>query len=92
MHGLVVLELFGHLSFVGAGQSEIFRMAMRNLEEDIRQRVPSERKGSLAESVPEDPFAQKDHRGSRRLRQGSADRARGRLAGCPPAGESGDIS
>jgi AcrR family transcriptional regulator len=61
MHGLVVLEVFGHLSFIGAGQSEIFRMAMRNLEEDIRQRVPSERKRPLAENVPEDSLAQKDH-------------------------------
>jgi len=42
MHGLVVLEVFGHTSFLGDHQAEIFRMAMRNLVEDIRSRIPGE--------------------------------------------------
>ncbi|MBV1938560.1 TetR/AcrR family transcriptional regulator [Streptomyces sp. BV286] len=40
MHGLVVLEVFGHTSFLGDHQAEIFRMAMRNLVEDIHRRIP----------------------------------------------------
>ncbi|MFD8424503.1 TetR/AcrR family transcriptional regulator [Streptomyces sp. NPDC059466] len=41
MHGLVVLEVFGHTSFLGDHQAEIFRMAMRNLFQDILSRIPS---------------------------------------------------
>ncbi len=41
MHGLVVLEVFGHTAFLGDRQAEIFRMAMRNLVEDIRRRIPA---------------------------------------------------
>ncbi|MFG2651651.1 TetR/AcrR family transcriptional regulator [Streptomyces sp. NPDC048436] len=40
MHGLVVLEVFGHTSFVGEYQAEIFRTAMRNMLEDLRRRIP----------------------------------------------------
>ncbi|CDR18200.1 TetR/AcrR family transcriptional regulator [Streptomyces iranensis] len=40
LHGLVVLEVFGHTSFLGDRQAEIFRMAMRNLLEDIHRRIP----------------------------------------------------
>ncbi|MGW7087348.1 TetR/AcrR family transcriptional regulator [Streptomyces sp. NPDC054871] len=40
LHGLVVLEVFGHTSFLGEHRAEIFRMAMRNLLEDIRRRIP----------------------------------------------------
>ncbi|MGW1779351.1 TetR/AcrR family transcriptional regulator [Streptomyces sp. NPDC002143] len=43
MHGLVVLEVFGHTSFVGDHQAEIFRMAMRNMLQDIRGRIPAAR-------------------------------------------------
>ncbi|MEU5698216.1 TetR/AcrR family transcriptional regulator [Streptomyces aurantiacus] len=41
MHGLVVLEVFGHTAFIGDHQAEIFRMAMRNLVEDIHRRIPA---------------------------------------------------
>jgi len=41
MHGLVVLEVFGHTSFLGDHQGEIFRMAMRNLVQDIHGRIPA---------------------------------------------------
>ena len=41
MHGLVVLEVFGHTSFLGDDQGEIFRMAMRNMVEDIHRRIPA---------------------------------------------------
>ncbi|MGW4031365.1 TetR/AcrR family transcriptional regulator [Streptomyces sp. NPDC004838] len=41
MHGLVVLETFGHTAFIGDHQAEIFRMAMRNMFEDIRGRIPA---------------------------------------------------
>lgn len=40
LHGLVVLEVFGHTSFLGEHQAEIFRVAMRNLLEDIHRRIP----------------------------------------------------
>ncbi|MEU3612869.1 TetR/AcrR family transcriptional regulator [Streptomyces sp. NPDC006872] len=41
MHGLVVLEVFGHTVFVGDHQAEIFRMAMRNMLQDTRGRIPT---------------------------------------------------
>ncbi|MBP2339670.1 AcrR family transcriptional regulator [Saccharothrix coeruleofusca] len=41
MHGLVVLEVFGHTAFIGPGQAEIFRGAMLNLVADLRRRVPA---------------------------------------------------
>lgn len=40
MHGLVVLEVFGHTSFLGEHRAELFRMSMRNLLADIRRRIP----------------------------------------------------
>ncbi|MFI0730741.1 TetR/AcrR family transcriptional regulator [Streptomyces sp. NPDC021225] len=40
LHGLVVLEVFGHTSFIGEHQAEIFHMAMRDLLEDIHRRIP----------------------------------------------------
>ncbi|MCZ4099719.1 TetR/AcrR family transcriptional regulator [Streptomyces sp. So13.3] len=40
LHGLVVLEVFGHTSFLGDQQAEIFRMAMQNLLEDVHRRIP----------------------------------------------------
>jgi len=40
MHGLVVLEVFGHTSFVGGHQAEIFRMSMRILLQDLHRRIP----------------------------------------------------
>lgn len=39
MHGMVVLEAFGHTSFIGEHQAEIFRMAMRDLLEDLHRRI-----------------------------------------------------
>lgn len=41
LHGLVVLEVFGHTSFLGEHQAELFRMAMRNLLEDVHRRIPA---------------------------------------------------
>ncbi|NJQ01111.1 TetR/AcrR family transcriptional regulator [Streptomyces zingiberis] len=41
MHGLVALEVFGHTSFVGDHQAEIFRVEMENLHQDIRKRLPA---------------------------------------------------
>ncbi|MBW5423661.1 TetR family transcriptional regulator [Streptomyces sp. BG9H] len=41
LHGLVVLEVFGHTSFVGDHQGEVFRAAMRNLLEDVHRRIPA---------------------------------------------------
>ncbi|MGW0533955.1 TetR/AcrR family transcriptional regulator [Streptomyces sp. NPDC003032] len=46
LHGLVVLEVFGHTSFLGDHQAEIFRMAMRNLLADIHRRVPARGAGT----------------------------------------------
>lgn len=39
MHGLVVLEVFGHTSYLGDHQAEIFRVTMRNMTEDINRRI-----------------------------------------------------
>jgi hypothetical protein len=41
LHGLVVLEAFGHLSFVGPARAEIFDAAMRNLLSDLHRRIPA---------------------------------------------------
>lgn len=42
MHGLVVLEVFGHTSFIGAHQAELFRMSMRVMLHDVRRRIPAD--------------------------------------------------
>ncbi|RDG35004.1 TetR/AcrR family transcriptional regulator [Streptomyces corynorhini] len=49
MHGLVVLEVFGHTSFIGDHQAEIFEMSMRNMLKDIHRRIPD------AASLPRPP-------------------------------------
>lgn len=41
MHGLVILEVFGHTAFIGDHQAGIFHLAMRNLVEDVRRRIPA---------------------------------------------------
>jgi hypothetical protein len=41
MHGLVMLEAFGHTAFIGAQQAEVFRAAMRNLVSDVHRRIPA---------------------------------------------------
>lgn len=38
---MVVLEVFGHTSFIGEHQAEVFRMAMRALLEDSHRRIPT---------------------------------------------------
>ncbi|MEO3977814.1 TetR/AcrR family transcriptional regulator [Streptomyces sp. CAU 1734] len=40
LHGLVVLEVFGHTAFLGDHQAEIFRMGVRNLVKDVHSRIP----------------------------------------------------
>ncbi|MFD6289401.1 TetR/AcrR family transcriptional regulator [Streptomyces sp. NPDC060205] len=40
MHGLVVLEVFGHTTFLGEHPAEIFRMGMRTTLKDIYSRIP----------------------------------------------------
>ncbi|WP_328439541.1 TetR/AcrR family transcriptional regulator [Streptomyces sp. NBC_00457] len=42
MHGLVVLEVFGHTSFIGDHQGEVFRMSIRIMLEDIHSRIPAQ--------------------------------------------------
>ncbi|WP_434101211.1 hypothetical protein [Streptomyces malaysiensis] len=39
---MVVLEVFGHASFIGERQAEVFRMAMRALLEDSHRRIPTQ--------------------------------------------------
>lgn len=41
MHGLVVLEVFGHTGFLGDHQAEIFRMAMCDMAAGMRSRIPA---------------------------------------------------
>ncbi|MFD0885675.1 TetR/AcrR family transcriptional regulator [Streptosporangium algeriense] len=45
MHGLVALEVFGHTAFIGAHQAEVFHLAMRNMFQDVRGRIPAGRTG-----------------------------------------------
>jgi len=45
MHGLVVLEAFGHTAYIGPAQAEIFRGAMHTLLADTHRRVPPARSG-----------------------------------------------
>lgn len=39
--GLVVLEVFGHTSFMAEHQTEVFRFAMLNMLDDIHRRIPA---------------------------------------------------
>ncbi|MGV9316084.1 TetR/AcrR family transcriptional regulator [Streptomyces sp. NPDC003691] len=55
LHGLVVLEVFGHTSFLGEHRAEIFRRGVRNLVEDVHRRIPA------AEDTDSPPEAA-DHR------------------------------
>lgn len=49
VHGMVALEVFGHTGFLGVHQAELYRMAMRNLYEDVRRRVgPPPPSGSVS--------------------------------------------
>ncbi|MEV6594779.1 TetR/AcrR family transcriptional regulator [Streptomyces acidicola] len=48
MHGMVVLEVFGHTSFIGEHQSEVFHTAMRALLEDVHRRIPAQPVGTPA--------------------------------------------
>ncbi|WP_434587349.1 TetR/AcrR family transcriptional regulator [Streptomyces sp. A5-4] len=41
MHGLVVLEVFGHTAAVGNHQAEIFHLAMRKMLQDIHRQIPT---------------------------------------------------
>ncbi|MFF4415512.1 TetR/AcrR family transcriptional regulator [Streptosporangium sp. NPDC001559] len=45
MHGLVALEVFGHTTFIGAHQAEVFHVAMRNMCRDVHRRIPADRTG-----------------------------------------------
>lgn len=51
MHGLVVLEVFGHTSFLGEHQSEIFRMGVRNMVQDVHSRIPGAGPATAAEDA-----------------------------------------
>ncbi|MFD5704243.1 TetR/AcrR family transcriptional regulator [Streptomyces lasiicapitis] len=48
MHGHVVLEVFGHTSFLGDHQAEVFRLAMLNLIRNVHDRIP----GAPAAAAP----------------------------------------
>ncbi|MEU9606005.1 TetR/AcrR family transcriptional regulator [Streptomyces sp. NPDC048057] len=43
MHGLVVLEVFGHTTFLGGHQAEVFRVSMCQLVADVHRRIPAAR-------------------------------------------------
>ncbi|BBA96353.1 putative TetR family transcriptional regulator [Actinacidiphila reveromycinica] len=45
LHGLVVLEVFGHTSFIGDHQAEVFRVSMLRLLEDVHRRIPARADG-----------------------------------------------
>ncbi|MFE6775146.1 TetR/AcrR family transcriptional regulator [Streptomyces sp. NPDC057702] len=48
LHGLVVLEVFGHTAFLGDAQAEIFRAAMHALFTDLRRRIADGAPGGAA--------------------------------------------
>lgn len=41
LNGLVILEVFGHAAFLGDHQAELFRLAMRNLLDDVHRQIPA---------------------------------------------------
>ncbi|MFD0254437.1 TetR/AcrR family transcriptional regulator [Streptomyces sp. NPDC127113] len=41
LHGLVVLEVFGHTGFLGDHQAEVFESSVRMMIEDIHRRIPA---------------------------------------------------
>ena len=41
VHGLVVLEVFGHTDFIGPLQEEVFRSCLHNVLADMRRRIPA---------------------------------------------------
>lgn len=41
MHGLVILEVFGHTAFLGPHQAGIFHMAMHHLLKNVHARIPA---------------------------------------------------
>ncbi|WP_320772923.1 TetR/AcrR family transcriptional regulator [Streptomyces sp. CRN 30] len=41
MHGLVVLEAFGHTAFLGEHQAELFRTAMLNMLTEVHSHIPA---------------------------------------------------
>ncbi|MEV6083648.1 TetR/AcrR family transcriptional regulator [Streptomyces parvulus] len=41
LHGLVVLEVFGHIGFLGEHQAEVFASSVRMMAEDIHRRIPA---------------------------------------------------
>ncbi|MFI8484238.1 TetR/AcrR family transcriptional regulator [Streptomyces rubrogriseus] len=41
VHGLVVLEVFGHTAFLGDHQAEVFRTSVRMMLEDLHRRIPA---------------------------------------------------
>ncbi|MFC8568048.1 hypothetical protein ACFUIW_20030 [Streptomyces sp. NPDC057245] len=40
-HGLVVLEVFGHTSFLEDHRADVFRSSVRMTVEDIHRRIPA---------------------------------------------------
>ncbi|MFI2212380.1 TetR/AcrR family transcriptional regulator [Streptomyces sp. NPDC020141] len=52
LHGLVVLEVFGHTAFLGEHQAEIFRRGVRNLVDDVHRRIPGAGPGATVPSAP----------------------------------------
>ncbi|GHB02633.1 TetR family transcriptional regulator [Streptomyces tendae] len=41
VHGLVVLQVFGHTAFLGDHQAEVFRTSVRMMLDDIHRRIPA---------------------------------------------------
>lgn len=65
MHGLVVLEVFGHTEFLGDHQAEVFRTAMQTLLQDVRTRIPTTTAAPPAPRPADEPPAAggRDHVG-----------------------------
>ncbi|MFJ8149659.1 hypothetical protein ACIQ6R_32135 [Streptomyces sp. NPDC096048] len=40
LHSLLVLEVFGHTSFLGDHEAEIFRTSVRIMLKDLQRRIP----------------------------------------------------
>ncbi|MGV9988953.1 hypothetical protein [Streptomyces olivaceus] len=74
LHGLVVLEVFGHTAFLEDHGSGIFRSSVRMTVEDVHRRIPA---GAPAQGLSSP---------SRRPPEGRARRRQVRALGVPPAG------
>jgi AcrR family transcriptional regulator len=55
VHGLVVLETFGHTEFLGPLRAELFRGSLHRLLDDVHRRIPADGPGHHVATRPDGP-------------------------------------